>query len=119
MLLNRLFPFLSGLLTGLLWAQQKAPDKIPLEKFTYYEVRADAREYKPGAPAMPYWERMQGLILSKVGFYAADLQAVEGPTWTLRLAVAPDLPLSDLYEVLKAAGLELRLLTPVKPQQAE
>ncbi|MDW8057113.1 MAG: hypothetical protein RMJ57_02440 [Bacteroidia bacterium] len=98
----------SGLLLGWALAQKSSP--VPAEKLVHYEAVLLLRDYKPGTDPSPHWERIQRLILSKVGFYDAQLVATEGQQLKVRLSTDPEMPLSDIYEVLRAAGTETRSL---------
>lgn len=103
----RLLPWL--VLSGLLWAQQKASvTSAEREKATWYAVQASLRDHKPGALVSPsVAQDISRLLLSKVGFYTVEgLEVAPDGQVRLTVAVSPDLPTSDLKEVLSAAGLE-------------
>ncbi|MEN3040201.1 MAG: hypothetical protein ABDH66_01500 [Bacteroidia bacterium] len=92
------------------WALAQKPSPVPAEKLAHYEAVILLREYKPGTDPSPHWERIRQMILSKVGFHEAQLVATEGQQLKVHLSTAPEMPLSDIYEVLRAAGTETRSL---------
>jgi|GEM_PF-6877123 len=113
----RLAVLTTGLLLGIVWAQKASA--VPSEKLSHYEAVVLMHDLKAGADPAPLWERSQKLILSKVGFYEAQLVKVEGQTLTLHLGVVPDMPLSDIQEVLRASAMEMRSLRPLPTEKSE
>ncbi|MCX7981051.1 MAG: hypothetical protein N3A68_08430 [Bacteroidia bacterium] len=112
----RILPFFFlACFVSIVWAQ--GPAAPPAEKLAHYEVVALCRDCKPGAPVEPYFVQVRERMLQKVGIYAVQLVQAEGERWTLRLSVAPDMPQSDLYEVCRWTGLEVRSLLPTQPEK--
>lgn len=101
---------MAGLLAGAAFAQGVLPATaadgksyaVEKESPTVYIAVVEVADYKPGADPQPYWSEAQRHLLAKWGIYDAQLQAVEGHHWTLRLTTKADLPSTDLQEVLRA-----------------
>ncbi|MCS7162015.1 MAG: hypothetical protein NZ958_01625 [Bacteroidia bacterium] len=105
---------LLGLLVGWVLAQKDA--SIPREKLVAYDAVVLLRDYKPGADPYPYAEALRQRILQKVGFHHVEFKEGVGQRLALRLYTIPEMPLSDIYEVLRASGAEVHTLTPHKPE---
>ncbi len=100
-------------LGALLWAQKEMP--LP-EKVASYEVVGRLRDHKVGVvPAPTQIEAFSAKVLSKVGFYRVEgLSTTPEGELRCRLLVDPHLPLTDLQEVLRAAGLETFSFQPLE-----
>ncbi|MDW8016050.1 MAG: hypothetical protein RMK19_08575 [Bacteroidia bacterium] len=112
--MHTIIRLLGGLLLS--WALAQKPCAMPAENLTYYEAVIWPHTPDQRASTSLNWESVQKLLLSSASFLEIQFAGKEEDGYLrVHLSIASEVPLSSIYEGLRAAGFEIRSFHRIDP----